>query len=77
MQRGKQNKWKTEFASKRGRQTNNKNNNNNNKPKPPNQKSHIFPPSELFVYQIQVHVAKKKKKKSDLGLLQKSENSFK
>ena len=65
MQRGEQNKWRTESASKWGRQTNNKT--TTKMPQPPNQKPHIFLPSELFVYQIQVHVAKKKKK-CDLGL---------
>ena len=41
--RGKQNKWRTESASKRGRQTNNKNNNNKN-PNPQIKKPTFFLP---------------------------------
>lgn len=69
MQRGKQNKWRTESASKRGRQTNN--NNNSKNPNPQIKKPTFFLPVSYSFIKHRFMLQKKKNQTRDLGLLQK------
>ena len=68
MQRGEQNKWRTEYASKRG-----KNNNKKQKKKPKPKNPTLFPPVS---YAICLSDTGLRCKKFNLGLLQKKWKQF-